>query len=92
MLQQLSNSSNNLADKFFYKNRGFLNMTNHISDKSTVGTNVTLGYNVIIEDNVSISNNVEIRHNVIIRRVRVSVTTARSLTELSSAKCLLLLP
>ena len=42
-------------------------MTNHISDKSTVGTNVTLGYNVIIEDNVSIGNNVEIGHNVIIR-------------------------
>ena len=42
-------------------------MTNHISDKSTVGTNVTLGYNVIIEDNVFIGSNVEIGHSVIIR-------------------------
>ena len=42
-------------------------MTNHISDKSTIGTNVTLGFNVIIEDYVSIGDNVEIGHNVIIR-------------------------
>ena len=42
-------------------------MTNHISDKSTVGTNVTLGHNVIIEDNVFIGSNVEIGHSVIIR-------------------------
>ena len=42
-------------------------MSNHISDKSTIGTNVTLGFNVIIEDNVLIGSNVEIGHNVIIR-------------------------
>lgn len=42
-------------------------MTNYISDKSKIGTNVILGHNVIIEDNVSIGDNVEIGHHVIIR-------------------------
>ena len=42
-------------------------MCNHISDKSTIGSNVTLGYNVIIENYVVIGDNVEIGHNVIIR-------------------------